>query len=415
MQNSLFMSRLAFLSSFAIFGSAQSEECICLESSYPCTQVDCGCCCASDEFSSSLDRCEGYTPAYYDLVCDWGISLSVDFLYWYGRESNLTYAGQYETVSTQDERDPTSTALVPTDYEYISTDWEPGIRVGLGLNLNCDGWDVRGEWTYYKNTKSSKVTSPVLELPLVVGDVLLGTPWSEFGMTSPQFNQIKANWKFRWNGLDLELGRRYWLSRCFAFRPSVGLRGGWTKTDFDLKGTLAELENGGADQINIENDNCFRNSFWGGGLLTGVEPSFYFTPCFSLFGGMNLALLWGKFKYKLDCDQFRFTDLNNMTDVLVEYDYSYDLKTDSYGMQPVFDLALGLRYEMNFCCDRFLLVGEAGWEHHIWLDHNQRYYRNYNGNQTTGDPAQIIDLISGEEIDNSVDFGGLVVRLAFDF
>lgn len=42
--------------------------------------------------------CECYTPAYYDLQCTCGFFADVAFLYWYARETNLSYALQVQAV-----------------------------------------------------------------------------------------------------------------------------------------------------------------------------------------------------------------------------------------------------------------------------------------------------------------------------
>jgi len=47
--------------------------------------------CCTPQPKKCID-CECYTPAFYDLQCDWGLFLSVDLLYWYARETNLNYA-----------------------------------------------------------------------------------------------------------------------------------------------------------------------------------------------------------------------------------------------------------------------------------------------------------------------------------
>ncbi|NGX59140.1 MAG: hypothetical protein KR126chlam3_00287 [Chlamydiae bacterium] len=46
------------------------------------------------------------------------------------------------------------------------------------------------------------------------------------------FDKIQAKWQLDFHSIDLEIGRKYWLSKCFNLRPYAGLRGAWTKTTF---------------------------------------------------------------------------------------------------------------------------------------------------------------------------------------
>jgi len=362
-----------------------SEECCCVEEC-PCPEITC------------------FTPAYYDLYADWGLFLSVDFLYWYARESSLTYAGKNEYILLGSETDPSELTLVPIEYEKIDVKWKPGVRIGLGANLPCDGWDVLAEWTYFQNSSSSTISTPVNSQPFVAGDFQLFTPWGQFADETPRSNQVKGKWKLRWNGLDLEMGRRYWVSPKLTIRPFAGLRGGWTKTNFDITATLDENEFAANTVLTSQETNDFENTFWGYGLVCGLAPTFYFTPCFSLFGGMDIALLWGKSKLSLDSTAFAATTDTTTGSVSLLRDFSSNASGSTFGIQPIIDLALGLRYESKFCSDRFLVAVDAGWEHHVWLHHNMRYYTN--------------DLVvsgSGEETKHNIDFGGFVLRLRFDF
>jgi len=354
-------------------GCSDSESC-CTPEPKPC--IDCIC----------------YTPAYHDLQCDWGVFLDIEFLYWYARENDLPYAYTLEAVEQNHGLDP---ELVPSSTTYVGTSWDPGVRGGIGFNL-CDGWDVGFYWTYFKNDKKSSSSVPTADLQnLMIGDKVFINPWLvvppialEIFGSGGFFTQLNASWEFRINVFDAQIGRRYWLSRCFNLRPFIGVKGAWTDTKFNVQSS-GEFK----DIITIS-DSRFKNSFKGAGIVGGLQPTWYFTRCFALYGDINFALLWGKFENKLQGSTL-------FSVVTPQVDFSYKPKSKFYGMQSVLDAGIGLRWEDTWCCDRYRSSLDIGWEHQIWLEHNIRR-------------IEAISLFSVPDR-YSVGFGGLVVRGRFDF
>ncbi len=114
--------------------------------------------------TSQCIDCECYTPAFYDLQCDWGFFIDGEFLYWYARETNLSYALKIQSKEKRKVSEETQVFIgaqlvfAPQTYEHLSTKWDPGFRVGVGFNSECDGWDYRLNWTYFHNKKSNSIS-----------------------------------------------------------------------------------------------------------------------------------------------------------------------------------------------------------------------------------------------------------------
>lgn len=386
----------------------------CCSDSCSCDSCCCTSCCCVPQPKKCID-CECYTPQYYDLQCDWGAFLTVDFLYWYARENNLAYALKVQSIrNTTSVPFTQSIIFVPKTYEHINTDWEPGVRVGLGWNSCCDGWDYYLHWTYFKNDKSASTFVPDYGLddnkfiPLE-GEFALLNPWlnaSLHGNLDAQtFDKISANWSLRFNSIDLEIGRKYWLSSCFTLRPYTGLRSAWTKTilstnsfrNFTTPFILAQ-----------EFIDRYKNKYWGVGFVGGIQPNWHFCRNFILFSNLDVSLIWGKAEMEKREAQIE-TEEGELTN-----DYFSSSKNDFFKMQAIFDLALGLRWEETWCCDRYRTALDLGWEHHIWLNHNTR-------TQTIDYYTQTIstEVINGYRtfVESSTDtmFGGFVLRVRFDF
>lgn len=384
--------------------------------------------------SISCYDCECYTPAYYDLQCNWGITLSVDFLYWYGKETGLAYAQKTKTLFYEEKQNGIPTGfgqliLTPYKTEHLKTKWKPGVRGGLGWTSDCDGWDLYFHWTYYSN-RSSRSTS-VEPFP---SDVRAGIepafmpPLNAFGLLSPWVNpaliinfnptstslviwdKVSASWRLHLNSVELELGRKFWLSPCSSMRPYIGLRGGWTETKFSI--TSSRFTKEGSFIVIPKSVNKFKNCFWGIGFTGGFQPNWYFSKCFSVFGKGDFSLLWGYFDIKrTGKPTWTFTSLNTGETSIDSLRSKSKNNFDS--MQGIFDLAIGLRFEDTYCCDQYRFALDLGWEHHIWYDHNHR--NRFSQSVLTDNNDQEQAYASFNETYGNLIMGGLVIQARFDF
>ncbi|NGX37432.1 MAG: hypothetical protein K1000chlam2_00588 [Chlamydiae bacterium] len=405
------------------------------DTSEECTSDDsynCGCyssssyepCCISEP-KECID-CECYTPAYYDMQCTCGLSVSVSFLYWYARETNLSYATRFTVIPAV----PGGTIVnnnffaVPSSYEHLDAAWDPGCRVAIGWDQGCDGWDYYLNWTYFHNSKSDSTATLTFE-PNEPGANQQGflNPWinqsftSQSDGTSPFFQKMSAKWRLDFNQIDLELGRKYWLSPCFTLRPYVALRGAWTRSRFAVKGTTFPTSTGSTTFQSRDSKNQYRNRNWGAGFMTGIQPTWYYcrTDCrnFSLFGNLDVALLWGEFEGK---SRETFVESTGIQLPLTPtIDINSTAKECFFKMQPILDLAIGARWEEMWCCDRYRSTLEIGWEHHIWFQHGL-YHRNVGSLNDGGNgPGALNYFTNTVSSEHNLDYGGFVIRAKFEF
>ncbi|NGX27439.1 MAG: hypothetical protein K940chlam6_01375 [Chlamydiae bacterium] len=396
-----------------------------------CNTCCCTPCCCVPKPKKCID-CECYTPAFYDLQCDFGFFLDAAFLYWYARETNLSYGLK---IQAKERTFVNGTVILPDlvfapqSYQHLGTQWDPGVRVGAGFNSECDGWDYYLNWTYFHNKKKSSETVPStygLGLPptpnlAAEDEFLLLNPWinasfHDFSTDAPvmTFDKIAAKWRFNFNQIDLELGRKYWLSRCFNLRPYTGLRGAWTKTKFRTKSTrVRSVTNDGDYDISFK--DRFRTRNWGAGLLGGIQPNLYFCSNFLLYGNVDVALIWGEFEVKKR-ENYVQSFTNTVGEQTLDPSYSNSSTNKFFQMNAILDLAIGLRWEESWCCDQYRSALDLGWEHHIWFDHN---HRNKTSDFFVGSNGSTVPQENGfrmyDEATGNLGYGGLVIRLRFDF
>jgi len=377
----------------------------------------CGCsesCCPTEK-AACID-CVCYTPQFNNLDCDCGFFISADFLYWYARETKLSYAAEFIMKPAVDVLPPfnpdTRIAAFPTDYKYLNTSWDPGFRIGLGWNMGCDGWDLSANWTYYHNHRKDSCSVPVFtgDSPLE-GETGLCDRWNNMSLFgTPIWDRVSAKWSLHFNQIDLELGRKYWLSPCFTMRPYAGLRGAWSKTKFNVKGELGPKFIAPDIDERMESSTDNSNSrLWGVGFTTGIQPTWYFCRSLSLFSNLDASLLWGRFKGQQSEQIFKCEAEQRQPEVAVIFDQQQTASNHFYTMQPIIDLAIGLRWESNWCCDRFRTELDLGWEHHVWFDYGNRYLIS----DTSGGANPVFKTYT--EVDSNLIMGGFVLRLRVDF
>jgi len=358
----------------------------------------------------------GYLPAYYDLECDWGAFITVDFLYWYAKESNLSYASKIKAVQTGD-----ATTVSTSTYKSLDGEWDPGFRVGLGWNMCHDGWDLYLNWTYYNNSSKSSTSVPDFGqatdfyLPSSGQEALIN-PWINasfhFNDTSESsarlFDKVVAQWDLYLNQIDLELGRRSWVSPCFSMRPYAALRGAWVKTKFNTTSSRTTFDSANSENVQFTFKDRFKSKYWGVGFLVGFQPAWHFSNSFMLYSNFDGALIWGDFDTK---KREMYLDQRSAGGVPVpQFNTSSQSKSCFSDMQAILDLSLGLRWERTWCCNRYRTALDLGWEHHMWFDFDHHY-------QTQGhfSSGSVQGFSSFNEVISDLMMGGLTLRLKFDF
>jgi Legionella pneumophila major outer membrane protein precursor len=358
--------------------------------------------------------CECYTPAFYEMQCDWGAFATLDFLYWYARESDLSYATIDKTTSLATlSNQPTVT--FPVTYKYLDAKWKPGVRVGLGWNTDCDGWDLYVNWTYYKgDAKGSAKAAPFNGAIPPNGQSGVMPLWSQQTMFYPHLlvNSVGAKWQLTFNAIDIEMGRRYYASKCFTLRPYAGLRGAWTRTQFSVMSSNAQTVAPGVPTLaglfsTLSATDTFSNRNCGVGLLAGFQPVFYFTDEFGFYANADAALLWGKLQNKV-----RSKIATTFTGGTPGNNFSASAKGNFAGIQPMIDLGVGLRWETYWCQKRYGLEVDAGWEHHMLFAYN---YRQQPVQVQRGATSNSMESAFSKDVMSDLAMGGLLLRARFSF
>lgn len=262
-----------------------------------------------------------------------------------------------------------------------TNDWGSGFKVAIGTDTSHDGFDVRAAYTWNRFQPASTFNVNYLSETNALNALQLLAQLN---------NQISLD--FRYNKIDLELGRNFKLSPSLELRTHAGLTGAWHRTDYTVDQNAGEvttldsgLTTGSLRHWGVPGTVRATGRFntWGVGLRTGFNYFWMFMKEFGIYSDVNANALW------MSRSTRRSANVNNsVTGTSTVVSNFRNVGDDGNFVQWVADFELGLRYQAMFSDDNYGLMAQIGWEAQNWL------------NWTTG---------------TDLTFQGLNVKLRFDF
>ena len=282
---------------------------------------------------------------------------TAEFILWKAYEDGLDFA--YTGA-------PTSTAQVNVEKGQVlhpGHKYEPGFKLGFGLKFLRDAWDLYANYTWLQVTDSKDFENEDSDDGAQVHANYF-VPTFPNDVKGTIMNETSATWKLNFDVLDLELGRDFFISKYLTLRPHFGFKFSWMKQKFDVDYTniIAGVNVDALYPAGSNVDIDFKQTEFGVGIRTGIDTAWRLGNHFSIFGDLALTGLWNHFKEK------RKDEVETAADV--EYD-TFNVKDTINEMTAVLELAIGLRFDYAFNCDKNLFIMQAGWEQQIWFDQNQ--------------------------------------------
>lgn len=285
--------------------------------------------------------------------CD-NIKLDASFLYWKVTGDELDYAYDITTASND------GVEYNRKRFHNVSGDFEPGFKIGLGLDLPCICWDTNLVWTHFDSKNSSHHdvdyrggSEVTVAIPFFQG--------SEVGVSTGDRLVSKGSLNFKYDVVDLEFGKWICCNNCLLFRPHVGLRAVDIREKFH-----SELDVFSTNSTVLRDDYRahINNEFKGLGVRAGLDADLQLCEGWSVIGRSAVSIVWGNTKIKNDFVNFDEIDSQDVARVSHE--------TDHYKHSRAFtDLSLGIRYRSCYCTCPFSI--EAAWEHH-YLFNQHRFF-----------------------------------------
>lgn len=242
--------------------------------------------------------------------------ITAEWLYWRARQSGMEYAFA----------------------KTVNFEFESGFRVGAGVHMPYDGWDVYVNYTRYVPDQTSHAEGSVFPLLL-------------YSATS-NVDDAHAHWEIDFQSVDLQVGRVYYIAKTLCLRPYFGIKGAWIDQEAHLRYKGGFVAAGQEYTVHYEND------FKGAGPLIGVDANWQLGIGFSLFGNAAAAIVIGQF------------DLHNRQKQLDGF-VPIDLKKDLNLATSMLQLEAGIAWDRNFCEEACHFGISAGFESQYWTNQNQ--------------------------------------------
>ena len=311
------------------------------------------------------------------------VFITADFIWWKAVQEGTQYAASGGAVL---DTSPPFTAAASGHLKDVGNAWAPGFKVGLGLNLGHDGWDLYAQYTWLRPDNHSSTSNQIVAAQTFA-----------FGGDGPILfaERATANWDLHFNVIDLEMGRNFYLSQFFTMRPFIGFKGTWQDQDtrYQYSGSYFSFR----DRINdttipVTGPYQIHEHFdvWGIGVRGGFNVAWYMSKNWSFYGDFAWTAMWANYNDHSRKD-FMHNDANltDTTTIHVDGDNQYSVKY-------VGELELGLRWEMWFSDDNYHFAIQAGWEEQVWVNWTTYF--------------EIFD-----EVWHDLNFHGLNLKFRFDF
>ncbi|MBX9923669.1 MAG: hypothetical protein K2Y01_06125 [Rhabdochlamydiaceae bacterium] len=274
------------------------------------------------------------TPTVEPLVKNgWDIVVDVDFIWWKSHVSNFNFA----VVNNR----PMSPA----------SPFEPGLKLGTGMGMVHDGWDLYFQYTWLSQPETSK--SAKAKIPSFSTQAFpFLDPLHPETLSVMILSSAESTRKFTFNVLDSDIGRNFFISKRLTLRPFFGfkLASMFEKTTLSYEGV--ESVRSAQSQL--------RQNLNGVGIRGGINTVWHIVRTFGFYGDLALTTLWSDFHNRFIND----VTTNALTD-------SYTIKNTTLDVIPVIEAGLGATYMVWFSNERYLLTLKAGWEEQIWLNYNR--------------------------------------------
>src|SRR5262249_37445560 len=142
-------------------------------------------------------------PAGVCLRNAWDIDVTGSFIYWHVSQEGMDLV-HVPPVSTTDPLTSNNGSVASQNFNY-----KPGFKVGLGFNLDHDGWRFCAEYTWLHQTSSGSATPPTL--PTLAPGTWTGSDWFPVAVLSTaSAASMSSSWKVNFDMLDVLVSRPFY-------------------------------------------------------------------------------------------------------------------------------------------------------------------------------------------------------------
>lgn len=292
---------------------------------------------------------------YHTIVCG-------EALYWKADVDGVAYA-----VTFKQEQN----SLLDAFFTHYKTrtphfSYDPGFRVGVGIQSPLDLFDVVSVWTRFHTTGEDKARGALVVSSPAVGDKLILDDIGLIQALTSVPNRASATCEIQSDLIDVQLARGIKVSDYFFMRPYFGVRGVWLDVDWRIKLSRPFLPGSAYDQDTTEMK--IKNTFHAAGGLIGLDLDWTWMHGFGVCARGCGALVYGPSQEKT-----RQKYVLNPAGTDLFFKKSYQAKNATHTIKALWGFFAGFFWQTNFSQQReekpfhkILLQLYAGYEVQQW-------------------------------------------------
>jgi hypothetical protein len=263
----------------------------------------------------------GYNHQARIDVDGWNVFITGSFIYWQAMEGGL------DLGDIKMDPDHVTSLDQYTDVIKMNFKYKPGFKVALGTKLGeHDNWLLSAEYTWLHLSDVKEVTSSDLASGYNIDE-----GWGRYA--SDEWTYTWAKWKLRYDMIDLEMARPYYVGTNLVLKPFGALRGGLIKQYYDIIYSLTE------DEVLSEEWVRIVEKSWLVGPRIGIDCDWIFFDYFRLIGNAAAGLFY---------QHFNTTGHNYMTRTGEDNTYYWNVIAKEGQLTPNLEGALGLGWGSYF-------------------------------------------------------------------
>lgn len=313
---------------------------VCFERGYPDTN-----CCIQSAYNE---------PANFLLSpCPWDFWVDASFTYWTAYEEGLVLAISDSNVSSL----PTSTPLQRVAL-FQDTKWEPGFKIGLGLDLGHDDWSAFAEYTWFRSRTTTSETAPS---GLPPGSTTPSWVPTNYGIENEiariTVRALSSVWRLNMDVLDVGLTRPYYQGTHLIVAPLAGVRAAWIRQNLRIHPTPFITS-----AFGVNTNAVFHNKSqsWAVGPRGGLQGKWHLGYGFRIEGDMTASILFTQ-----------YTTVASSADAVNDGNRPYALSYTNYNtFRFNNDMNVGLGWGDYFSCRNYHFDLLASYDFQIFWNQN---------------------------------------------
>ncbi|MFV0340755.1 MAG: Lpg1974 family pore-forming outer membrane protein [Parachlamydiaceae bacterium] len=297
-------------------------------------------------------------PSAYSLNCFSGccedFRLSAAFLYWNISDEPFEFLIEKKAIRNTETEISDQLLSFKENCRGVDFGYDPGFRIGLGTTLPCCCClDLDFYWTHYYVHGKKNVLIQGASDPVYRSFCLLQVPEIGCALESNQTAHFCGTAKFRYDVLDLEVGKWCCLCDCISFRPFFGLR----YVDIEDKSRVEFDFNDSLTSFHVSNGNAkSSDAFRGLGIRGGFGVEYDCCYCLKAYGNIAGSFAWGKTH-----SSFSFEALDD------EWNPCARTACRRNAGRAFLDGAIGIEYS-TCICGCYPLTIDVAWEQNYLFD-----------------------------------------------